>query len=71
MDSKPFLECCRLDDERESKRVRLPSREEIEVLKRQIRAENKARETLKGRGPSHLKMYRQPRGGGPTTARAT
>jgi hypothetical protein len=63
MDSKPFLECCRLDNERESKNVRLPSREQIETLKRQIRAENQARETLRGRGPSRFKMYRQPKVG--------
>jgi hypothetical protein len=52
MESEPFdrdmLESCRLDNERELKNVStLPSREEIDVLKRQIRAENEARQGLK------------------------
>jgi hypothetical protein len=41
--------------------VYLPSPEEIEALKRQIRAENESKEALAG-GPPNL-MYRQPRVG--------
>jgi hypothetical protein len=53
MECEPFdrdmLESWRLDNERELKNVStLPSREEIDALKRQIRAENKAREGLRG-----------------------
>jgi len=42
-------------------RIYLPSPEEIEALKRQIRAEKEAEEALNG-GPPYL-MYRQPRVG--------
>jgi hypothetical protein len=66
MESEPFdrdmLESWRLDNERELKRVSLPSREEIDALKRLIRAENEAREGRKG-GPRYLAIYRQPRVG--------
>jgi hypothetical protein len=49
MHSEPFLESCRLDDERELQRATyLPSLAEIAVLKRQIRDENKAKEPLEG-----------------------
>jgi hypothetical protein len=40
----------------------LPPPEEIEVLKRQIRAENESRESPEN-GPPNLNMYRQPRVG--------
>jgi hypothetical protein len=56
MDPNPFLESRRLDNEREVKNVRLPSLEEIEVLKRQIRAENDTKKELK-----RLKSYRPPK----------
>ncbi len=59
MDSDAFLESCRLASERESLRVRMPSREEIETVKRQIRAENDARDVH--RGPPQLKVYRRPK----------
>jgi hypothetical protein len=61
MDSDQFLESCRLENARESKNTRSPSLEEIDTMKRQIRAENDAREALKHRGPSHLTMYREPK----------
>jgi hypothetical protein len=51
-----------LADARERPWVYLPSPEEIEALKRQIRAENEAKEALEG-GPSCLMSYRQPRVG--------
>jgi len=69
MDSDAFLESCRHDNEREVKNVRLPSLEEIETVKRQIRAENDARDAH--RGPPQLKVYRRPNFAGPRTARAT
>jgi branched-subunit amino acid aminotransferase/4-amino-4-deoxychorismate lyase len=59
MDSDTFLESCRLASERESLRVRMPSREEIESVKQQIRAENDARDAH--RGPPQLKVYRRPK----------
>jgi hypothetical protein len=67
MESEPFerdmLESWRLDNERELKNVStLPSREEIDALKQQIRAENEARQGLKG-GPPYLTIYRQPKVG--------
>jgi hypothetical protein len=57
MESEPFdrdmLEPWRLDNERELKNVStLPSREEIDALKREIRAENEARQGLKGVRPA-------------------
>ena len=58
MDSDTFLESCRLAKERELLRVRMPSREEIESVKQQIRAENEARKAPKG-----LKSYRPPKVG--------
>ena len=61
MDPDAFLESCRHDNEREVKSVRMPSLEEIETLKRQIRAEKDARDALRGRGPSQLKTYRRPK----------
>jgi hypothetical protein len=61
MDSDAFLESCRHDNEREVKNVRLPSLEEIETLKRQIRAENDAREAKKRCSPPYLRMYREPK----------
>ncbi len=54
-----FLESCRHDNEREVKNVRMPSPEEIETVKRQIRAEREAREAH--RGPPQLKSYRRPK----------
>jgi hypothetical protein len=61
MDSEPFLESCRLDDERELQRASyLPSLAEIAVQKRQIRAEKKAEEPLEG-SPHDVRSYRQPR----------
>ena len=67
MESEPFdrdmLESWRLDNERELQKVStLPSPEEIDALKRQIRAENEAREGLKG-GRHYLNTYRQPKVG--------
>jgi hypothetical protein len=65
MDAEPFesdaIESRLLANERELPRVYLPSLDEIEALKRQIRAENEAREALEEEGPPYLKMYRQPR----------
>jgi hypothetical protein len=61
MDPDAFLESCRHDNEREVKTVRMPSPEEIETVKRQIRAEKDARDALRGRGPSQLKAYRRPK----------
>jgi hypothetical protein len=61
MDSDAFLESCQHDNEREVKNVRMPSLEEIETLKRQIRDEKEARDALRGRGPSQLKTYRRPK----------
>jgi hypothetical protein len=62
--AEPFdsdaIESGRRADERELERVYLPSPEEIDALKRQIRAENEARQTSQG-GPEHLNMYRHPR----------
>ena len=58
-DSDPF-ESRWLANEQEPPGVYLPSPEQIEVLKRQIRAENDARETLR-EGPQYLKMDRQPK----------
>jgi hypothetical protein len=64
VDAKSFdsdlLESRRLANEQELPGVYLPSPEQIEALKRQIRAENEFRETLRD-GPQHLKMYRQPK----------
>jgi hypothetical protein len=61
MDSEPFLESCRLDDERELLRATyLPSQTEIAVLKRQIRDEKKAKEPLEG-SPQDVRSYREPR----------
>jgi len=60
MDSEPFLESCSLANEQESQRAYyLPSLVEIEVLKRQIRAEKEAKQAMGG-GPLYLKMDRQP-----------
>ena len=47
-------------NERELPRVYLPSPEQIEALKRQIRAENEAKEATV-HGPQCLKMYRHPK----------
>jgi hypothetical protein len=61
--ARDMLEFWRHDNERELKNVStLPSREEIDALKRQIRAENEAREALKG-DPPYLNTYRQPKVG--------
>jgi hypothetical protein len=61
MDSEPFLESCRLDDERELQRASyLPSLAEIADRKRQIRAEKKVKEPLE-RSPHDVRSYRQPR----------
>jgi hypothetical protein len=66
MDAEPLdsnvIDSLRLADDRERPWVYLPSPEEIEALKRQIRAENEAKEAREG-GPPHLKLYRQPRVG--------
>src|SRR5262249_46179221 len=43
-------------DQSQGHRIYLPSLEEIEALKRQIRAEKE-----QSGGPPHLKMYRQPK----------
>jgi hypothetical protein len=59
MDSEVFLESCRLASEKESLHVRMPSHEEIESVKLQIRAERQARDAH--RGPSHLRTYRRPK----------
>jgi hypothetical protein len=65
MDAEPrdsnAIESLWLADERERPWVYLPSPEQIEALKRQIRAENEAREALEG--PQPFKRYRQPRVG--------
>jgi hypothetical protein len=58
-DSDPFASR-RLAKEQELPSVYLPSPEQIEALKRQIRAENEARGTLRD-GPQCLKMYREPK----------
>jgi hypothetical protein len=58
-DSDPFASR-RLAKEQELPSVYLPSPEQIEALKRQIRAENESRETHRD-GPQCLKMYRQPK----------
>ncbi len=66
MDAEPrdsnVIESFSLASERERPWVYLPSPEEIEALKRQIRVENEAKEALEG-GPPHLMSYRQPRVG--------
>jgi hypothetical protein len=59
MDPDDFLESCRLASEREVKNVRVPSLEEIESLKRQIRDENDARDAR--RSPPQLKTFRRPK----------
>jgi hypothetical protein len=65
MDVEPLdsnaIESLWLANERERPWVYLPSPEKIEALKRQIRAENEAKEAQEG--PQHLKRYRQPRVG--------
>jgi hypothetical protein len=62
MDSKPFLESCRRENERELKTASsVPSREEIETVKGQIRTENDAREANKRCSPPYLRMYREPK----------
>jgi hypothetical protein len=61
MDSEPFRETCSLANEQESQRAYyLPSLAEIEVLKRQIRAEKEAKQAVSG-GPLYLNLDRQPR----------
>jgi hypothetical protein len=61
MGHEAFLESCRRANERELKGIWLPSLEEIDALKRQIRTENEAR---KGNGSHpYLKIYRQPKVG--------
>jgi hypothetical protein len=58
MDSEPFLESCRLDDERELQRASyLPSLAEIAFMERQIRDERDA----KAPPTPHFKMNRAPR----------
>jgi hypothetical protein len=62
MDSQPFLESCRRENERELKTASsVPSREEIETVKGQIRAENDARDAKKCCSSPYLRMYRQPK----------
>jgi hypothetical protein len=61
IDQEAFLESRRHDDERELKKVRMPSLEEIETVKRQIRAEKDAKEALSGGVPSELSRYRRPK----------
>jgi hypothetical protein len=64
MDAKPFdsdaNESRCLADEQELPRVYLPSPQEIESLKRHIRAENEAREALED-APPYRQMHRRPR----------
>jgi hypothetical protein len=64
MNDRPFdsdaIDSCWLANERERPWVYLPSPEEIEALKRQIRAENDAKEALDG-SPQDIRSYRQPR----------
>jgi hypothetical protein len=60
VDAESPVQIRRLANERELPGVYLPSPEQIEALKRQIRAENEGRETLRD-GPQYLKMYRQPK----------
>jgi hypothetical protein len=64
VDAKPFgsdaIESRWPLNERELPWVYLPSPEEIDAIKRQIRAENEAREATE-EGPQRLKMYRQPK----------
>jgi hypothetical protein len=66
MDAEPFesnaTESSWLAKERERPWVYLPTLEEIEALKRQIRAENEAKEALEDR-LRYLMSYRQPRVG--------
>jgi hypothetical protein len=58
MVSDPFLESCSLANEQESQRAYyLPSLVDIELLKRQIRAEKVAKEG----GPPHVNADGQPR----------
>ncbi len=49
-----------LAEERDLPSVYLPSLKEIDALKRQIRAENEARQAIQD-GQPQLNMYRQPR----------
>jgi hypothetical protein len=60
VDAEPLdsnaIESLWLAQERERPRVYLPSPKEIEALKRQIRAENEAKETMEG-GPPCLMSY--------------
>jgi hypothetical protein len=61
MDSEPFLESCRHDNERELQGATyLPSMAEIAVLKRQIRDEKKAKDPPDG-CPQAVRSYREPR----------
>ena len=66
MDAEPLdsnaIEFLWLAKERERPWVYLPSPDEIEALKRQIRVENEAKETWQG-GPPCLMSYRQSRVG--------
>ncbi|HEV3303725.1 MAG TPA: hypothetical protein VG055_28995 [Planctomycetaceae bacterium] len=61
MNAEPLDSNAIESNERERPWVFLPSPEEIDVLKHQIRAENEAKDAPEG--PQHFKRYREPRVG--------